>query len=1091
MPATESVWQSPEVVAAYIIGAITLVGFLVTYLTMHFQRRLAQERAEADDRLARERAKWESRQQQTAAAEAEQKTEEAKQRRLLLAADDRERAALEYKASLISELKALRVLDMAKPLDLNALYVQVKIREDESRRYVAEEEIEALAAGHPAALLDATAARTVAKHAEAVPPEDALTRYQHVVVLGDPGAGKTTMLKHLAFRICKGEISGLTGVPIFVELRRFIDSGMADILEFAIKDCADKYGFAGAGDYVRERLTNGTAALLFDGLDEVLGGSEASQATDAYRKAAGEISRLCARYPKAPIAVTCRRAGFNGGLDRFQILEVLDFTWDQSRRFLENWFAGRQPEFRDLVNSLNRNVRMKTLAANPLILSLIAIVYENDLELPERRSELYNRCVEVLLKEWDSKRGIRRYSQFTTDRKRDLMEELAWHFHVQGKRYFPESEVLSMIRAFLPTIGLSDASPADVLKEIAANYGLVKEQATGWYGFWHLTIQEYFAAVWANEHFSETRDHLLAHRHDPWWEEVLLLLAGRMSDATDLLLGIAGIAGRDASLTVPLVPDDDVVHRDLLLMGECLLAAPRIRHPELRGRISESLWQIAQSSAYTETVDQALRILVVLGEKNRLNEISDRFLSKNVDLGARFSIGRVIGQCGDESFVASVLDQAIGGDFSPASSFILQGAHERGFRSAGVLALKGVERLAADGELPAYHYGLDDFLRTLGDVDGEVALDWVRVLLPRVLEAKKGKDEFATAAVGAVCAKVAAQQNAYDLAEAVRAAAAVGQASIIGGTDYLLGILGLHRPGEESVVADAIAELRIYPSEELKSKLAPFWTDAIQSAVTSRFLASRGEISWNTFDLLDVAPTRSELIRDLLRNGLVARADMTEALAVLLAHDGDHRARRDVRNSFRRRLLSKDLDFGLVSRQARVLVDIGLTDFVVNQVADFISSADPTDGRDVANLYRSILLVPDTRLDSIADLLWSALERFTPVLASSDERFVEVVSALTCNATVGRVLKIELPDSFYRVYSIPGNKLRDRLVATVDAESLPHIVALAAKFDTGSLMDWADGLASVLLRLNYRLYPDGRLEPAVPQGPASRWTSTS
>jgi predicted NACHT family NTPase len=57
---------------------------------------------------------------------------------------------------------------------------------------------------------------------------------------------------------------------------------------------------------------------------------------------------------------------------------------------------------------LSTNARLQTLATNPLLLSLIAIVYERDLELPERRAALYRRCVEVLLREWDAHRKIAR-----------------------------------------------------------------------------------------------------------------------------------------------------------------------------------------------------------------------------------------------------------------------------------------------------------------------------------------------------------------------------------------------------------------------------------------------------------------------------------------------------------------------------------------------------------------------------------------------------------------------------------------------------------------------------------------------------------
>ena len=72
-----------------------------------------------------------------------------------------------------------------------------------------------------------------------------------------------------------------------------------------------------------------------------------------------------------------------------------------------------------------------------------------------------------------------------------------------------------------------------LLEEIAFENGLIKEQAHGWHGFLHLTLQEYFTAQYASD-FNQL-DELLIHRHDPWWEEVLLLYIGLVPDASPLL----------------------------------------------------------------------------------------------------------------------------------------------------------------------------------------------------------------------------------------------------------------------------------------------------------------------------------------------------------------------------------------------------------------------------------------------------------------------------------------------------------------------------------------------------------------------------
>jgi predicted NACHT family NTPase len=67
---------------------------------------------------------------------------------------------------------------------------------------------------------------------------------------------------------------------------------------------------------------------------------------------------------------------------------------------------------------------------------------------------------------------------------------------------------------------------------------LLKEQAHGWHGFLHLTLQEYFVAQYALDHAQ--LDTLLTNRGDPWWEEVILLYAGQAPDASPLLQKLLG-----------------------------------------------------------------------------------------------------------------------------------------------------------------------------------------------------------------------------------------------------------------------------------------------------------------------------------------------------------------------------------------------------------------------------------------------------------------------------------------------------------------------------------------------------------------------
>src|SRR5215471_6560979 len=451
-------------------------------LDLQHQQELEHEKLKVQEELARERVVWEDQRKEAAERDAEAHEFDERLKAQAAQAGAQQQRAIRYRQMIVDRLRNLKILDMSRSLDLDRLYVQVQVRKEESPRFLSEEEIERSARGEPEKLLQVSREHLRTTSTEAIRPEEALSRFGRVVVLGDPGAGKTTMLRYLTFRAAREELGPAISLPIYVELRDFIDSGHADLLIYAASELAQRYGFPDAKPYLEQELAGGRAALLLDGLDEVLGGDNEQAASAAYQKVAAEADRLATLYPAAPIALTCRKAGWRGGMPQFTTLEVLDFDWPEIEKFIDNWFADNQVKATGLRDKLSANLRMQTLAANPLLLSLIAIVYERDLELPERRAELYNRCVEVLLKDWDAHRDIKRFSRFTTDRKRDLLEEVAWTFHRAGRRYFPADELLAIIREFLPTIDIEASNAEAILDEIVAQYGLLKVQAHGWYG---------------------------------------------------------------------------------------------------------------------------------------------------------------------------------------------------------------------------------------------------------------------------------------------------------------------------------------------------------------------------------------------------------------------------------------------------------------------------------------------------------------------------------------------------------------------------------------------------------------------------------
>lgn len=544
---------------------------------------------------------------------------------------------------LTDDMRHITLLNRAKPLNIESLYVQLRVHDQQPMRYMHQEEIQELARRELSDLIRLTRARKKERQTEVLTPEEALARFRRIAVLGDPGAGKTTMLRYLGFTAATEQT-----LPIFVELRRLVraDGGLLDYVNAL---WLERYGEQGAAELVDHALVSGTAVLLIDGLDEVLGGESADEADATYQRVVQEIDRLAARYPNARIAVTCRRAGWRGQLPTFRTLEVLDFDDSQIDQFIQNWFEDDQEKAHDLTLAMRRSSRIQTLSANPLLLSLIAIVFESDLELPERRSKLYARTIEVLLSEWDSKRDIKRFPRFTADRKRDLLEEIAWHFQRRGLAYFPQDELLDMIAEFLPSIDLDPAEAPAILREIVEHYGMLKEQAHEVYGFLHLTLQEYFAAEVAARIGPAAIEEIARVRHDPWWEEVILLLAGQLRDATPLLLALLGRDQHTAEVDGWLALDDDLFHNDLLLTARCLISTPRIKAGWLRGRIVTQVGELMLTAPHESVHEQATQLFAAIGT-GQIAQFEPRL--KDLDPARRKAVAGALGLAEDDSHAA-------------------------------------------------------------------------------------------------------------------------------------------------------------------------------------------------------------------------------------------------------------------------------------------------------------------------------------------------------------------------------------------------------------------------------------------------------
>jgi predicted NACHT family NTPase len=381
-----------------------------------------------------------------------------------------------------------------------------------------------------------------------VPGLEVAARNPKLMVLGKPGSGKTTFLKHIAIECNKGTFHK-NYVPLFVVLKKFTDSakntGNLNLLNYIEREL--QVCDISASD-LETLLKKGRFLILLDGLDEV-----SEQDSEAVRQ---EIMKLSERYYRNRFLVTCRTQAQKYIFEYFTYVEVADFNSKQIETFANKWFVAvaRNPEHNGLVRAtefiekLNspENRRVRELAVTPILLSLTCLVF-NDLEdLPTNRANLYERGLNILLSRWDEVKGIQRneiYHDLSLPRKIKLLSQVAAITFGQSDYFFEQDKIQRYIADYLRTLPNIEANPETlqvgsqvVLESIEVQHGLLVERSRGIYSFSHLTFQEYFTARNFVANLSpELLQFLVSKVAESRWREVFLLTSEMLENADDLL----------------------------------------------------------------------------------------------------------------------------------------------------------------------------------------------------------------------------------------------------------------------------------------------------------------------------------------------------------------------------------------------------------------------------------------------------------------------------------------------------------------------------------------------------------------------------
>lgn len=371
--------------------------------------------------------------------------------------------------------------------------------------------------------------------AEQMAAMQAISRFKRLMVVGEPGAGKTMLMKHVAFHYAEHGLDGygIQAVPVLLELNRAADPDTS-LLQHLIH-ILEQNDFPRAGHYVEQAMNKGELLLLFDGLDEV-SYSERGRVVNA-------IKDLLADHPECPVVITCRHAVYQN--EFFDVVDetllVKEFADVQIRQFLNAW-APDMPTDKSvdqLLGTLQDRPRLNDLARNPLLLTIIAYLYADTPHvLPHSRAEFYELATDVLLRQWHQERN-----HYQLKEKHAVLRHLALYLHganeqSQDRRSIDHENMLLQLKNILPSLNLDAGQDAsNILKEIVERSGLLLEIDGGErYQFGHLTLQEFFVASALQNKDLEL---IQAYQLDPdGWREPVKLWCGLAVDSTEVVKAV-------------------------------------------------------------------------------------------------------------------------------------------------------------------------------------------------------------------------------------------------------------------------------------------------------------------------------------------------------------------------------------------------------------------------------------------------------------------------------------------------------------------------------------------------------------------------
>lgn len=385
-----------------------------------------------------------------------------------------------------------------------------------------------------------------------------------LVILGDPGSGKSTLLKYITRFIADNRETDWPFnniIPLLIKVSEYAewyDCNKKNLFEYIISLDSQYH------NVIIENLEQSNLLILLDGLDEITDSS-------IRNKIVKNIIDLKARYPYNRYIVTSRLIGYRESSLNGYFLEseLLDFTENDIKQFSNKWYnaialneinvkqditeleieeiySKYQRLAKELFLSISRNNSVIKFAKNPLLMTIIAMIFFQSKKLPNKRVELYDIATETFLDNWVRVR-FQENSKFKDKGTiLEILPHIAFEIHSRSNKGLIEEHVFKdeFIKLYQEVNGVD----LFLAKKEFVEFKEFLEKYTGFfyrkdiegdlYGFVHLTFEEYLAALELKSKWDLNLISLDNYVFDARWSEVLRLAIANIK------ISNKGISGR-------------------------------------------------------------------------------------------------------------------------------------------------------------------------------------------------------------------------------------------------------------------------------------------------------------------------------------------------------------------------------------------------------------------------------------------------------------------------------------------------------------------------------------------------------------------